>query len=269
MTSFDPQNRHASHLDRGDASSFNRLPVVETEWVAITGGPGSGKTTLIDRLADLGFATSHETARAYIVGELLKGRTIEDVRCNQPEMQAKILGLSLQSASAELPGNVVFFDRGLPDSVGYHRLHGLDDSAARQAAERFRYRTVFFLETVDLALDGVRTETPERAETVGRHLVEAYRDLGYTVVSVPQMSVDERVKFILEHPVREAAKRAADRADLGDQPRLDESGSMPPIARWDSPYTLPSHTLPSHTLPTRPENIQVDLDRYPSGTSWF
>jgi len=40
---------------------------VQTNWHVITGGPCSGKSTLIDQLANHGFQTVPESARLYII----------------------------------------------------------------------------------------------------------------------------------------------------------------------------------------------------------
>ena len=53
---------------------------VNTNWYVITGAPCSGKTTLIDQLADLGYNTVPEAGRKYIENELAKGRSLDEVR---------------------------------------------------------------------------------------------------------------------------------------------------------------------------------------------
>jgi len=49
---------------------------VQTNWHVITGAPCSGKTTLINQLANLNFQTGLEAARQYFEIETAKGRTI-------------------------------------------------------------------------------------------------------------------------------------------------------------------------------------------------
>jgi predicted ATPase len=53
---------------------------VQTNWHVITGASCSGKTTLIDQLADKGFQTVPEVGRQYFKRELAKGRTIDEIR---------------------------------------------------------------------------------------------------------------------------------------------------------------------------------------------
>jgi hypothetical protein len=53
---------------------------VQTNWHVITGAPSSGKTTLIDQLADKGFQTVPETGRLHVEREVARGRTIDEIR---------------------------------------------------------------------------------------------------------------------------------------------------------------------------------------------
>lgn len=96
----------------------------------LTGGPGSGKTTLIEALRSAGFATSVEAGRGIIR--------------DQSAIAGRALPWELRSyhAALEQPGPV-FFGRGVPDTLGYLRLTGLPVSDhVSNAAERFRYVSI-------------------------------------------------------------------------------------------------------------------------------
>ena len=64
---------------------------VQTNWHVITGGPCSGKTTLVDQLADKGFRTVPETARLYIEKEMARGRTIDEIRENADALERGLI----------------------------------------------------------------------------------------------------------------------------------------------------------------------------------
>jgi predicted ATPase len=114
-------------------SDFERFHV-------ITGGPGSGKSTLIEALGRCGYAHSIEAGRAIIQdqsaidGPALPGR--------DPLAFAELM-LSWELRSyrrAQAESGPVFFDRGVPDMVGYFDLLGRPvPSHVTRAAERFRY----------------------------------------------------------------------------------------------------------------------------------
>jgi predicted ATPase len=109
-------------------------------FVVITGGPGSGKSTLIDALERAGHRTSPEVGREIIQAQMaIGGRALPWI---DPLLFAEMM-LSWEMKShhqeAARPGTV-FFDRGVPDVIGYLRLVGLPVPAhMMRAADLFRY----------------------------------------------------------------------------------------------------------------------------------
>lgn len=111
----------------------------------LTGGPGSGKTILIEALRQAGFATSVEAGRGIIRDQSAIGGTA--LPWSDRALFAELmLSWEMRSyrAAAELAGPV-FFDRGVPDTIGYLRLCGLPaPDHLTSAAMEFRYaRRVF------------------------------------------------------------------------------------------------------------------------------
>jgi predicted ATPase len=107
---------------------------------AITGGPGSGKSTLIEALGRRGFAHSIEAGRAIIQdqiaidGPALPGR--------DPLAFAELM-LSWELRSyrvAQSESGHVFFDRGVPDMVGYFQLLGPAGALKYRRIEKARPR---------------------------------------------------------------------------------------------------------------------------------
>src|SRR5690349_4935188 len=90
----------------------------------ITGGPGSGKTSLIEGLARAGYAHTVEAGRAIIQDQLaIDGRALP---WRDPSAFAELM-LSWELRSyrmAEKATGPVFFDRGVTDLVGYLTLIG-------------------------------------------------------------------------------------------------------------------------------------------------
>ncbi len=165
----------------------------------LTGGPCAGKTTLIEELALRGYATVAEAARLVIEEELAAGHTLGHIR-SHPDWFQKVVD-RVRLLEAELPADhddPVFLDRGVPDSVAYHRLSGTPIGTMLAAAlEEKLYRKIFLLDLVDFERDGARTETPEETERIHALIGEAYRELGYDVLTVPVMPVPARADFIL------------------------------------------------------------------------
>lgn len=168
----------------------------------ITGGPGSGKTSLIDGLARAGYARIVEAGRAIIQDQLaIDGPALP---WRDPSAFAELM-LSWELRSyrmAEATSGPVFFDRGVTDLLGYMTLIGRPVPAhIARAAERFRYNRRVFVAPPWPAIytqDAERKQTPEEAVRTYEALVAAYTTCGYELVSLPLVSVDERVRFVLD-----------------------------------------------------------------------
>lgn len=173
----------------------------KTNWVAITGAPSSGKTSVIEELERRGFTTQGEVARALIETLLEGGRSISEIRQNSQniqDLQRKILDLKFARETALDTRKLVFMDRGMPDSITYFRLAGLDTREAERMSRIHEYRAVFIFDRLPVVHDRARTETEAEAEQIGRMLEADYLSLGYNVSRVPVMPVAERADFILK-----------------------------------------------------------------------
>jgi predicted ATPase len=177
-----------------EAANFDHLFV-------ITGGPGSGKSTLIDALAARGICTMPEAGRAIIQDQLAIGgealpwsdrRAFAELMLSW-EMRSHRAGLRLRGS--------VIFDRGVPDVLGYLRLNELSvPSHVERAAGMFRYhRRVFIAPPWPeiFARDAERKQSFEEAEATYEVMIATYAALGYDLVPLPLRSVEERVRFVL------------------------------------------------------------------------
>lgn len=169
-------------------------------WVVITGAPSSGKTSVIEDLRARGYAVQDEVARDLIEECLRRGLSVEDVRRDGgKQLQRDILRLKMGREALLDPDECVFMDRGMPDSISYFRLAGLDVQAAVQASLKFRYAAVFIFDRLPLVSDGIRSEDESVAQKIDGMLRADYKSLGYDPVSVPVMPVVARSDFILEN----------------------------------------------------------------------
>ena len=175
-------------------NEFDRLHVV-------TGGPGSGKSTLIDALAAAGVATSAEVGRAIIKEELAAGGAALpwlDHRAFADRMIEREIAAH-QAALAS--GQIVVLDRGAPDVIGFLRVSGLAVPPAIDAAARsVRYNPRVFIAPwwADIfTTDAERKQTPEEARATFAVMVATYRDYGYRLIELPRAPVAERVAFVL------------------------------------------------------------------------
>ena len=169
----------------------------------LTGGPGSGKTTLIEALQAKGFATAPEAGRGIIRDQMAIGGPAlpwQD-RALFAELMLSWELRSWHAAHAE-PGGPAFFDRGAPDTIGYLRLCGLPvPDHIKRAAEKFRYaRRVFAAQPWPeiFTQDEERKQTLDEAERTFRSVTGVYTELGYELVLLPLASVEERVRFVID-----------------------------------------------------------------------
>jgi predicted ATPase len=171
----------------------------KTNWSVITGAPSSGKTSVIKELAHRGYAIQGEVARELIELGLSRGQSLGAIRKDAAELQKEILEITVAREMALDLDTVSFLDRGLPDSITYFKLAGLDGIEAIATSRLFHYRAVFIFDRLPIVNDDVRTEDEALAAHIDRMLEEDYKSVGYTPVRVKVMSIEERADFILNY----------------------------------------------------------------------
>jgi predicted ATPase len=170
----------------------------KTEWVVITGAPCSGKSSVISNLELRGYPVVHEVARAYI-NELLKsGKSIQEINADKLTFERTILYRKLAIEAALSENETIFLDRALPDSIAYFKSAGLDPSEPLEKSRSILYRQIFHFQRLLIKNDHVRAENDRMAENLDRLLKQSYEMLGYPVIDVPVLTIEQRVDFILE-----------------------------------------------------------------------
>ena len=169
---------------------------------ALTGGPGVGKTALLDHLGSLGFTTVREAARDVIHEQLQLDSEVLPWR-DQSAFQRHVLELQLRRESVA-DGPVIFMDRGIPDGIAYLRAYNHSVFRDMLVHARGRYEGVFLIaphgEYVD---DAERREDPEEAQMLHGVIEATYRDLGSELINVPSMPVAQRSEFVLKRVAAE------------------------------------------------------------------
>lgn len=172
---------------------------VQTNWCVITGGPSSGKTTLIDQLAKAGHQVAPEVARDYIKKMLANNYTLDEIRHDSYQLQRGILAMALKRERQLERKQTLFFDRGTPDSLGYFRYYQLDAQHVSHSCQHTRYRKIFYCHQLPLEYDAIRLEDSLSAKMISDYIYEAYLNLGYDLIELPPISVEERIHIILSH----------------------------------------------------------------------
>lgn len=172
--------------------------------VVLTGGPGAGKTVLLNELARRGYPVAGEAAR-----EIIRRRNRQGLspRPGPLEFASEILRSDLRQYSAPetQEARLVFFDRGIPDALAMlDRLDQLSTRERQHYLTNYPYHAVFILPPWReiYRLDPERDQTYSEAVEVHDRLQSWYAHCGYEPIAVPPASAEERCHFVL-HQLRE------------------------------------------------------------------
>jgi len=174
-----------------------------TKKIVITGGPGTGKTTLVKKLKEKGIICFPEVSREITLKAREEG--VEQLFLEKPLLFSEMLmkgRLKQFEESTILKESFVFLDRGLPDILAYMDYIG-DEYPAEfiSVCEQNRYDLVFILppwESIYVS-DDARYENFEQATLIAQYLTKTYQRFGYNPILVPKATPDERLKFVMEH----------------------------------------------------------------------
>lgn len=176
---------------------------IRNNFFIITGGPGSGKTTLLEELKNRGFLAVDEVARQIIKeqqsigGDAIHGK-------NQVKFLELMLSRSIDTfLQVNEKDKPVFFDRGIPELVGYcHLIRYEVPQYLYNAVKSYHYNNNVFIAPPWKEIyshDTERKQSWEEALETYHRIENAYKELGYQLIEIPKASVNERVAFILEH----------------------------------------------------------------------
>lgn len=166
----------------------------------IAGGVCSGKTSVINELQKRGYRVVPETARELIDEGMEEGKTLEEARGDVLSFQRRVLRRQEEKEAVLPHDEVVFLDRANPDARAFLRFSNLaEPEDVTEALSRCSYEKVFMLEPIRFESDYYRVETAADIERLHDEHVRAYQSLGFQIVDVPVMPVEERVDFILKN----------------------------------------------------------------------
>ncbi|MCK4518032.1 ATP-binding protein [Candidatus Babeliales bacterium] len=171
--------------------------------IVLTGGPCSGKTSLIKAFKEREFNTIHEVATS-----LIKKGEVHPLKDGCEKFQETVCAEQkrLEDKAAQETEKVVWFlDRGMPDGAGYYKNSGLKvPRTLRDAIEGYKYNVIFILDPVLYTTDGsVRFEGEKVSKELHGHMIEAYAEAGYEPIVVknfaidPEQGVRNRMDFVL------------------------------------------------------------------------
>jgi predicted ATPase len=175
--------------------------VTHKNWHIITGGPSTGKTTLQQALAKLGYETVEEAARLEIDDAVAKGIDVIDLRENEKRFQDDVVKRRVKLEAKVPLDKVVFLDRGMQDSLAYFRYYKFPiEPWIMELVEKTAYGKVFLMEPLGIyKMDYARTEVLDFNDYITDLLEEAYKEYGMKPIRIPPVSVEKRVEIVLSH----------------------------------------------------------------------
>ncbi|NOR28819.1 MAG: AAA family ATPase [Lutibacter sp.] len=171
--------------------------------IVITGGPGTGKSTIIDELIKRNLRCMTEISREVILNARRSGT--EQLFLTKPLLFSDLLleGRINQYIEAEkFNDELVFFDRGIPDVHAYMNYISIDYPAKYiNTSNLYKYDYIFLMppwEEIYIS-DNERYENFEQALAIHNHLERTYKELNYTIIEVPTGTIEDRTDFILNY----------------------------------------------------------------------
>ena len=178
---------------------------VKTRKIVITGGPGTGKTSVIEALEKNGHFCFHEISRDIIRDAKEKG--IDQLFLEEPLLFSELLlegRIKQHSDAQKAPQDLVFLDRGVPDVVAYMNYFGNEyPPVFNRVCKEYLYERVFILPPWKQIYteDNERYESYDQAVAIHDELAKTYSFHGYDPVEVPNGTIEDRTAFILDHLV--------------------------------------------------------------------
>jgi predicted ATPase len=173
----------------------------QTRLHVIAGGPCSGKTSVIEALADAGYRVQEETAERLIKAGVAEGHRAEDLRADPVRWQRDIYRQDHALFDSLPVDELIFTDTSMIESLVFGERAGFSTGPRLDAwLGHKRYAKVFFLAPLtDYEQTAVRIESQQAAREISAEVKDRYRRHGYELTPVPAAPVAQRVQFILSH----------------------------------------------------------------------
>jgi predicted ATPase len=164
---------------------FPRHLVAETRWLALSGGPTAGKSTIVAELDRRGHPVRREQARQYMETQLALGRSLQDLTTDSERLSREIFERNNAVARATNVDDKVVFDRALPDVLAFSLVDGVDVEPFVSDCARYRFAAALVFEHVPMRRDHLVYHSRSQIDEAIRICEAIYRKLSTRVLRVP------------------------------------------------------------------------------------
>lgn len=172
---------------------------ISTRWVAITGAPGTGKTTVCKGLRETGYLVIPEASRDAIHEAMQQGFSTSEIFKHPRLLSEAILIRKLAIAQSLSPAEPWIWDTALGDALVFCRLANVDVSKYRPTLLSYRFRATIVLDPLnkgDLPKDAIRPQDDAERSTIHTGLLTEYETQGYTINRLPCGGIPDRMQAI-------------------------------------------------------------------------
>lgn len=174
--------------------------MIKNNYFILTGAMGGGKSSILNQLKEKKYLCIDEPARQIL--EEQRSINGEGIPEKNPQLFNQLmLSRSINQYKINSKYNdVILFDRGIPDLIAYADLFNINKNIYINAAKDYLYnKNVFIFNGWKeiYTTDDERKMEFDLAKEFGNNVSKIYTELGYNVIDVPFVSVEERVKYII------------------------------------------------------------------------
>ena len=170
--------------------------------IVFTGGPGAGKTSVLEHLSDMGYPSAPESGRKVIQDQIRTGGTGLPW-ANKTAFRDLMIIQEVRNHKMYTDPNVMFYDRSIIDCYGYSQLEQifLSTELINRCNELMYNSKVFIFPPWEEIYknDEERKQDFSQAVATYQQMVNAYERFGYQLVEVPKTSITERANFVINN----------------------------------------------------------------------
>lgn len=169
--------------------------------ILITGSPGSGKTTIIEGLKGRGYKVFNEFSRSLIKGVDDYGNKnlfLDDpMNFSVKLLERRISQFNEAKKIKKAKNNLVFYDRGIQEILGYLKAIGVENSLWEKKLADYRYDIVFIASPwKEIYInDKQRFESYKEAEIYYPFIKDSY-EIIHELIEIPKIDIESRIDFV-------------------------------------------------------------------------